>query len=325
MTKVTIHALPRTALLLLVVALGWLSAALAADVPFLTGRVVDEAEILSPAARERVTAVLKAHEQATTNQIVVLTVPTLGGESIEEYATRVFEKWKPGLRGKDNGVLVIIVPQDRKMRIEVGYGLEGTLTDVATSRIIRNVMAPEFKSGTYDKGTEDGVLAIIAQLEGKAGVADASPPAAAAAPGAGGARSSFAIETPDMPWPMRILMGAFVFGIIGLFTFIGIMTPGVGWFLYVFLIPFWAMFPLFILGMNATVVVFIIYIVGYPIAKLLLARSAWYQKAAHDLKTTGRANIGGFTMSSSGGSSGFSSSSGSSSSFSGGGGASGSW
>jgi uncharacterized protein len=314
----TTRTLQRIALLALAIAASWLAVATAADVPFLTGRVIDEAEILSPATRERLTATLKAHEQATGNQIAVLTVPTLGGESIEDYATRVFEKWKLGQRGKDNGVLVVIVPQDRRMRIEVGYGLEGTLTDVAASRIIRNVMAPQFKSGTYDKGTEDGVLAVVPQLEGKAAAAET----AGAATAAGEARSSFAIETPDMPWPMRILLGAFVFGIIGLFTFIGVMTPGVGWFLYVFLIPFWAMFPLFILGMNATVVVFVVYIVGYPIAKLLLGRSAWYQKAAKDLKTTGRASIGGFTMTSSGGSSGFSSSS-SSSGFSGGGGSSG--
>ena len=97
--------------------------------PYLSGRVVDDAEILSPAARERLTTALKSHEQKTTNQVVVLTVPTIGSESIEEYATRVFEQWKLGQKGKDNGVLVVVAPKDRKMRIEVGYGLEGTLTD----------------------------------------------------------------------------------------------------------------------------------------------------------------------------------------------------
>ena len=153
MTAATTPTLQRIALLALAIAASWLAVATAADVPFLTGRVIDEAEILSPATRERLTATLKAHEQATGNQIAVLTVPTLGGESIEDYATRVFETWKLGQRGKDNGVLVVIVPQDRRMRIEVGYGLEGTLTDVAASRIIRSVMAPEFKSGAYDKGT----------------------------------------------------------------------------------------------------------------------------------------------------------------------------
>jgi uncharacterized protein len=92
----------------------WLGATAipAADVPYLSGRVVDEAEILSPAARQRLVETSKAHEDRTTNQVVVLTVPSIGGESIEEYANRVFATWKLGQRGKDNGVLVLIVPND---------------------------------------------------------------------------------------------------------------------------------------------------------------------------------------------------------------------
>jgi uncharacterized protein len=123
-----------------------------ADVPYLTGRVVDNAEILKPDTRRQVTEALRSHEQQTTNQIAVLTVPTLNGESVEEYAVRVFEQWKLGQKGKDNGVLLVVVPQDRRMRIEVGYGLEGTLTDAHASRIIRNVMTPRFKQGDYDGG-----------------------------------------------------------------------------------------------------------------------------------------------------------------------------
>jgi uncharacterized protein len=313
----------------------WASRAHAVDVPYLTGRVVDNAEILSSATRERLTAVMKAHEEATGEQIAVLTIPTIGGESVEEYATRAFESWKLGQKGKDNGVLVLIVPKDRKMRIEVGYGLEGTLTDVAASRIIRNAMTPQFQAGNYDKGTEDGVLAVIAQLKGLTAVADTAALVGSGTTDSGTSSggSSFKVNTPDMPWPMRILLGCFIFGIIGLFTIIGVMTPGVGWFLYVFLIPFWAMFPLMIIGMYPTLVVLVIYLVGYPVAKVILGRSEWYAKAARELKTNGRTTIGGFTMNS-GGSSGSSYSSSSSSSSggfsggggsSGGGGASGSW
>jgi uncharacterized protein len=306
---------------LLWLALLWLVPVLALDVPFLTGRVTDNGEILSPAARERIGAALKAHEDATGQQIAVLTVPTLAGESIEDFSVRVFEAWKLGRKGKDDGVLVVIAPQDRRMRIEVGYGLEGTLTDAAASRIIRDQMTPQFKAGNYDQGTEAGVQAIVAQLTGKAvAAADVVTPASTPSETA---QSGFEFDTPDMPWPMRILMGAFIFGIIGLFTFIGIMTPGVGWFLYVFLIPFWAMFPLVIIGTKATLAVLAIYVVGYPITKLVLARSAWYQKAAKELKTKGTTSIGGFTMSSGGSSGGFSSSSSSSGGFSGGGGSSG--
>ena len=101
----------------------------AADVPYLTGRVVDNAQILSPDARSHLATVLRAHEDASSNQIVVLTVPTIQSEGIEEYATEVFNNWKLGRKGQNNGVLVVVVPQDRRMRIEVGYGLEPVLTD----------------------------------------------------------------------------------------------------------------------------------------------------------------------------------------------------
>jgi uncharacterized protein len=123
-------------------------------------------------------------------------------------------------------------------------------------------------------------------------------------------------------------MGAFVFGILGIFTAIGVLTPGVGWFLYVFLIPFWAMFPIIVVGTRGALVLLITYVVAFPAAKLLLRRTAWYRKAQASLKHKGTARIGGFTLTSGGSGSswssgGSSSSSSSSSSFSGGGGSSG--
>ncbi len=291
----------------------------AADVPYLTGRVVDDAQILSAAARARLTAALRAHEDATTDQIVVLTVPTIQPESIEAYAVNVVETWKIGQKGKDNGVLVVVIPGDRKMRIEVGYGLEPTLTDGACGEIIRTVMTPAFKQGNYDKGVEDGVAAIIARLEGRN-----APPVAAHSTSAPRRVSTF--QTPNLPWQIRILMGAFIFSIIGLFTVLGVLTPGTGWFLYVFLIPFWAMFPMFIIGPTPTVALLGAYLIGFPVAKLRVRNTAWYLKAQADLKSKGTASIGGFTLSSAGssfssGGSGFSGGGGSS----GGGGCSGSW
>ena len=298
--------------------------ALAADVPFLTGRIVDEANILSAGVEQNLSQMSEKHEQATGNQVVVLTLPSLEGESIEGFATRVFDAWKLGQKGKDNGVLVIVAPNDRKMRIEVGYGLEGTLTDAGASRIIREAMTPQFKSGNYEAGIQNGVTAIVQALEGQG---DWNAPGAGTS--SGGAKSAFAdIESQLPPWPMRILLGAFIFGIIGLFTFIGIMTPGVGWFLYVFLIPFWAMFPIIIVGVRGALVLLTIYIIGDPIAKLVISRSEWYAKAAREMKSKGSTTIGGMVIGS-GGSSGGSSSSGGGFSggggSSGGGGASGSW
>ena len=130
-----------------------------------------------------------------------------------------------------------------------------------------------------------------------------------------------------MPIVQRILFGAFIFGIIGIFTVVGVMTPGIGWFLYFFLIPFWAMFPVAIVGTSGALILLITYLIAYPVTKLLLRNTQWYKKAAKDLRTKGRASIGGFSISSGGsggwssGSSGFSGGGGSS----GGGGASGSW
>ncbi len=295
----------------------------AVDVPYLTGRVTDNAQILSDETRQSITERLKAHEDKTTNQIAVLTIPTLNGEGIEEYAVAVFNEWKLGQKGKDNGILVVVSPNDRRMRIEVGYGLEGTMPDGVAGSIIRNVITPHFKNNDYNKGIDEGVNAIIRVLEG------GQPPEEVVGTDTGSKKSTgLNLEAPDMSLTERILIGAFIFGIIGLFTIVGIMTPGVGWFLYLFLIPFWAMFPIMVVGSTGALYLLITYLIAYPIAKLLLKNSDWYVKAAKDLKTKGRANIGGFTMTSGGsgsswssGGSGFSGGGGSS----GGGGASGNW
>ncbi|HEX3702108.1 MAG TPA: TPM domain-containing protein [Vicinamibacterales bacterium] len=297
------------------------SFARSADIPYLTGRVVDDAGILSQGARARLTAELKAHEEKTTDQIVVLTVQTIQPDSIEDYAVKVVEAWKIGQRGKDNGVLVVVIPRDRKMRIEVGYGLEPTLTDGVCGDIIRSSMTPAFKQGDYDRGVEDGVAAIISRLEGRAAPVATDE---GAQPAARGGLSG--LQPPNMPWQQRILIGAFVFGIIGLFTVVGVVTPAAGWFLYVFLIPFWAIFPVIVVGPNATLALLATYLIGFPLAKRSMQNQPWYLKAAQDLKSKGSANIGGFTITSGGssfssGGGGFSGGGGSS----GGGGASGSW
>jgi len=284
-------------------------------VPRIEGRVTDTAGILSGATREHISGLLKAHEDRTTNQVAVLTVTGLEGESIEEFATRVFDSWRLGQEKKDNGVLVIIASGDRRMRIEVGYGLEGTLTDLKAGRIIDNIMTPRFKVGDFDGGVTGGVLAIINQLEDPSAVI---PDEA----GSKAEESDSFMEGPDLSIIERILFGAFIFGIIGLFTVIGVLTPGMGWFLYVFLIPFWAMFPMIVVGTRIAVILLAIYIVAFPLAKVLLKRTAWYTKAAKDLKTKGSATVGGFTFTSGGSSSG-GWSSGSSGGFSGGGGSSG--
>jgi uncharacterized protein len=310
----------------LLCAAGLATAAPAAEVPYLSGRVVDDAGVLWTEARERIEAQLKAHEESTTDQVVVLTIRSLEGETIEAFAEKVFRTWKLGQKGKDNGVLVVIAPGDRRMRIEVGYGLEGTLTDGMAGSIIRNAMAPRFKTEDYAGGIEAGVGAILGALAGNAAAVPADAPGGGGggAPSSGGAFSG--IRTPDIPWYQRVLLGAFIFGVIGLFTVIGVVTPGMGWFLYAFLIPFWAMFPIIVVGPKGAFGLLVTYLVCFPVAKLIARRQPWYSRAALELKTKGHATVGGFTLTSggssgSGGGGGFSGGGGSS----GGGGASGSW
>lgn len=135
-------------------------------VPDLSGRVVDRADVLSPSTEQALTQTLAAHEAATSNQLVVLTVPSLEGETVERAALRVFNTWKLGQADRDNGVLILIARDDREMRIEVGYGLEGTLTDSRAGRIIRSEFLPEFRDGDYDAGTLAGVSAVVGTIEG---------------------------------------------------------------------------------------------------------------------------------------------------------------
>jgi uncharacterized protein len=147
--------------------LAWLavvSALAAANFPPLTGRVVDAANILSPVVSADLERKLADLEQKSGIQLVVATVPSLGGEEIEPYANELFRAWKLGEAQKNNGVLLLVAPKERRVRIEVGYGLEGTLTDAVSSIIISNAIAPRFKAGDFNGGLTRGVDDIITAL-----------------------------------------------------------------------------------------------------------------------------------------------------------------
>lgn len=147
--------------------LAFASSALALDVPRLTGHVNDYAEMLSPQARQELEARLTAFERSDSTQIVVLTIPTLGGDPLEEYSIKVAEAWRIGQKGVDNGAILLVAKQERKIRIEVGRGLEGKLTDLVSGRIIRGDMAPLFKSGDFGGGIAAGVTSIMAVVKGE--------------------------------------------------------------------------------------------------------------------------------------------------------------
>jgi uncharacterized protein len=133
--------------------------------PPLTGRVVDDAHVLSPDTQADLTNKLAALEQATSRQLVVVTLPDLGGDEIDDYGYRLLRAWGVGQKATNNGALFIIVPSEHKVRVEVGYGLEGVLTDALSSVILQRDVLPRFRAGDIQGGIVDGTNALITQLD----------------------------------------------------------------------------------------------------------------------------------------------------------------
>ena len=202
------------------------SEAFALDVPELTGRVNDYAAMISPATRQQLETVLADFEGQESTQLAVLTIPSLEGAVLEEYSLQVAESWRLGQKGRDNGALLLIVKNDRKLRIEVGYGLEGKLTDLTSGRIIRDIIKPNFRKGDFDRGVSEGVSAMIAAVRGEF---QAEPTAAPSASSSAGGDSGGLIAF--------VAMAFFVFArIIGKHPWIGgtigaIFAPIIGFFL----------------------------------------------------------------------------------------------
>lgn len=134
--------------------------------PQLTGRIVDNADMLDTETEIALARLLTAHEDATTNQIVVVTLNDLQGYAIEEYGYRLGRQWSVGQKDKNNGVLLLVAESERKVRIEVGYGLEGMLTDALAANIINGVILPEFRNGKFSSGIREGTHAIVRALAG---------------------------------------------------------------------------------------------------------------------------------------------------------------
>lgn len=249
-------------------------------VPELWGmRVHDDAKVLSAETAQALERSLKTFEDSTTNQIAVLIISSLEGETVEDYALRVAEAWKLGSAKNDNGVLLLISINDRKMRIEVGEGLEGPLPDALCSRIIRNEIAPAFRRQDYDAGITAGVNSIMLAIKGEYNAENSS------------SGSTNTMSTKD-----KVIVGLFVFGILAVFTFFALFTPGcAGWGLYAFLIPFYGTFPLFVLGTNGGLAALATYALGLPILKMILPKTAWGKSMAEKMKNNNRGNGGGWS------------------------------
>lgn len=250
-------------------------------------RVHDQAGVLSSQTTQNLEYQLKLHQDSTGNQLAILIIQSLNGESLEEFSLRVaHNEWKLGSKNNDNGVLLLIAIDDRKMRIEVGQGLEGVLTDALCSQIIRNEMAPEFRRGDYDAGV---LLAINAIVQAIAGEYTAEQNVG---------------ENSEMSVAERFFTGLFIFGILGMFTFAGLRTKGGGsWFLYAFLIPFYALFPHVAVGPSAGLGILGSYIIGYPILRAIFKRKGWIDNSTNSGGSSGGGWSSGSGWFSSGGSS----------------------
>lgn len=243
-------------LLLVLAALPFALFAQSPEVPFLTGRVNDTAGMLSSQTVTELEALLNAHEDSTSNQVAVLTIPFLGGADLEEYSMKVAETWKLGQAEKDNGVLLLVIRDDRMVRIEVGSGLEGDLPDITCGHIIRNQIVPRFKDGDYNAGVRAGVESILAAIAG-----------AYVAEGETNGQDGSDI----LP---RLGFFLFFLLIVGVFTMVATTTTGfAGWFLYLFLMPFWIAFPSASFGIVVGSVLFGLYALGIGATKIWLSKS----------------------------------------------------
>ena len=192
----------------------WTAAAAAPTFPALTGRVVDGANILSSQTKASLDAKLEALEAKTSRQLVVVTVPSLQGYEIEDYGYQLGRVWGIGEKGRDNGVLLIVAPNERRVRIEVGYGLEGVLTDALSNVILQTQVLPKFRTGNFEGGVVGGADALIEQLslpddQAKARVTASAQPQA----------------TPDGSVPVVVLVLLGLWVVLGLF---GTITGGPG-------------------------------------------------------------------------------------------------
>lgn len=261
--------------------LGFIGSPANEQFPPLTGRVVDNANLLSASARENISQQLSALESRTTDQLVVVTIPNLHGNSIEDFGYRLGRHWGIGQREKDNGVLLIVAPNDRKIRIEVGYGLEGTLTDAVTSNIIQESILPRFRTNDMEGGIIQGVDAIIAVLTGSS-----SPPAALSP------HSSPAINGIPSGQPQPVVNGGFEYLPIMMF---------VGFFFLMFLL---VTSGRILVGVPAIVMA----MAGSTALKKKLQADTFYPRywwlLRNEIKSSGGSGGGGFGGGSSGGFSG---------------------
>lgn len=246
MTGLAGRSLARAAApLLLALAALAASAADTIPVPKLSGRVVDLSGTLDASQQQAIAAKLAAFEQAKGSQVAVLLVPTIGTETIEEFATRVTDEWKLGRAGVDDGVLFVVAKQERRMRIQTGRGVQGVLTDALSRRIIAERVSPRFRAGDFAGGIHDGVDAILKAIEG-----ESLPAPAQSAPRA---KSSSSASIESFFWMAFVVVpvaGAILRSLLGRFVGASLTSGVTG-------LAAWFIFGSLALGAIAAVVAFV--------------------------------------------------------------------
>ncbi|NND29737.1 MAG: YgcG family protein, partial [Myxococcales bacterium] len=227
--------------------------AFALNVPELSGRVNDYADLLTPAAEARVEAILARLEADKGAQVVVLTIDSLQGEQLEEYSLRIAETWKLGREAQDDGALLLIAKNDRKMRFEIGYGLEPVLTDVMTTRIRNQILTPSFRAGDFDGGIERAVEAIDGLIRGTSTL---PPPSASD-------------TTADLP---PRIFGALWLLFLVPFVWVVVSTNPFQWFLYFFLIPFIGVGGITMIAPSAGPLAVVLWLIAAPIGWSFIGR-----------------------------------------------------
>ena len=226
----------------------------ALEVPFLAGRVNDLADMLPDESESRLEARLDRLESERGAQVAVLTIASLEGEAIEDYSLRVAETWKLGRSEFDDGALLLIVRDDRKMRLEVGYGLEPAITDAMSRRILENLIRPRFREGDFAGGIEAGVDAIALLVEG-----EELPPPTEPESGSRGLGNLFGFAVS-----------------VGFFSLMALGGRGcVAWLLFLILTPFWFTIPLALWGRPLGLVPGILWLMGFPVLWALARRAGW--------------------------------------------------
>jgi len=226
----------------------------ALEVPYLAGRVNDQAGLLDEDFEGQLEERLRLLEEETGAQVVVLTIPSLEGDPLEDFSIRVVETWKLGRADADDGVLILVARDERRMRIEVGYGLEGVLTDAQSGRIIDHLMAPRFREGDFNGGVGAAVEAVSSAIRGEpVGIPEKRAQSSGVNP------------------------ASFIFLLIFGLPFIGTALTArgaAGWIVGIFLIPFFFVFPAAIFGVTIGKVTAIAWLIAFSLLRLILPKTA---------------------------------------------------